>query len=63
MTGLIILAGIIVIIYNLAKDASIKQIPLNSDIQRANQDYYSGKCSAKEMNKRLQNGYYVRKDK
>ena len=63
MTALIIIAGIVWVVYMLAKDASIKQVPKDSDFIQANQDYYSGKYSAKEVDKRLKNGCYVKKDK
>ena len=47
----------------LCKESSVKQVPKDSDFIKANQDYYSGKYSAKEVDKRLQNGYYVKKNK
>lgn len=63
MEWLWIIAGIIWIAYMLCKESSIKQVPKDSDFIKANQDYYSGKYSAKEVDKRLKNGYYVKKDK
>ncbi len=63
MAALWILAGVIWLIYNLVKDSTTKQVPMGSDFQQANQDYYSGKYSAKEVDKRLKNGYYVKKNK
>ena len=62
MEWLWIIAGIIWAVYQLAKDSNTKQVPPNSDFIQANNDYYSGKCSAKEIDKRLKNGYYVKKD-
>ena len=61
MAALWILAGIIWLIWALCKDASIKQVPKDTDFIQANNDYYSGRCSAKEMKKRMENGYYVNK--
>ena len=63
MAALWILAGIFWIIWQLAKESNVKQVPKNSDFIQANNDYYSGKYSAKEVDKRLQNGYYVKQDK
>lgn len=63
MTAMVIITGIVWVVYQLCKDASLKQVPKDSDFMQANQDYYSGKYSAKEVDKRLKNGYYVKKDK
>ncbi len=63
MEWLWIIAGVILVIYNLVKESNTKQVPKDSDFVQANQDYYSGKYSAKEVDKRLKNGYYVKKDK
>ena len=62
MSAIWIFAGIIWLVYNLVKDSNTKQVPNGSDFVQANQDYYSGKYSAKEVDKRLKNGYYVKKD-
>lgn len=60
----IVIIAIIYVGYKLIKDAFIKPMAPGSDIKRANIDLYTGKCSVKEMNKRLSNGYYVpKKDK
>ena len=61
MTALCILAGIIWIMWVLCKESSTKQVPMDSDFIQANNDYYSGKYSIKEINKKLQNGDYVKK--
>ena len=63
MTALIILAGIVWIIYQVCKDASIKQVPPGTDLIRVNSDRCSGKYTDKEMNQRIYSGYYVKKDK
>lgn len=62
MEWLWIIIGIIWVVYQLVKDSNTKQVPPNSDFTQANNDYYSGKYSAKEIDKRLKNGYYVKKD-
>lgn len=63
MEWLWILAGIVWLIYQLAKESNTKQVPKDSDFIQAQTDYYSGKYSIKEVDKRLKNGYYVKKDK
>ena len=62
MEWLWILAGVIWLVYNLVKESNTKQVPPNSDFTQANNDYYSGKYSAKEIDKRLKNGCYVKKE-
>lgn len=57
-----IIAGVIWIAYQLIKDSNTKQVPPNSDFIQAQTDYYSGKYSIKEIDKRLKNGCYVKKD-
>ena len=61
MAALWIFAGAIWLIYNLIKDSSTKQVPPGQDFSQAQRDYYSGKCSKKEMEKRLYNGYYKKR--
>lgn len=63
MEWLWIIAGIIWLIYQLAKDSNTKQVPKDSDFIQAQTDYYSGKYSIEEVDKRLKNGCYVKKDK
>ncbi len=63
MEWLWILAGIVWLIYQLVKESNTKQVPPDSDFIQANNDYYSGKYSAKEVDKRLKDGHYVKKDK
>ena len=63
MDGLIILAGIVWVIYQLAKDAAIKQVPEGTDATTVLSDRYSGKYTDKEIDRRIYIGYYVTKDK
>lgn len=63
MGGFLLFIGLIWLISQLIKEASIKPCAKGTDINRAYIDTVTGKCSAKEMNKRLSNGYYVPKDK
>lgn len=53
--------GIIWIIWQLIKDASIKPCAPGTDFRQAYIDVNTGKCTGKELNKRLSNGYYVKK--
>ena len=62
MEWLWIIAGIIWLICQLVKDSNTKQVPKGSDFIQAQTDYYSGKYSIKDVDKRLKNGYYVKKD-
>lgn len=63
MTALIIIAGIVWVVYMLAKDASIKPVPKGTYPVKVNSDRCSGKYTDKEMNQRIYSGYYVNKDK
>lgn len=63
MTALIIIAGIVWVVYMLAKDASLKPAPKGTDVAKVNSDRCSGKYTDKEINQRIYSGYYVNKDK
>ena len=64
MGGLIlIILGIIVVGKELIKDAMIKSCPPGTDILKAVSDKYANNLSAKESARRLDSGYYVKKDK
>lgn len=63
MEWLWILAGVIWVAYQLVKESNTKQVPKDSDFIQAQTDYYSGKYSIKDVDKRLKNGCYVKKDK
>lgn len=63
MTALIIIVGIVWVIYMFAKDASIKPAPKGTDPVKVNSDRCSGKYTDKEIDRRIQSGYYVSKDK
>lgn len=62
MSGVIILLGVLWLIYQFVKDASINDVTKDQDIdfRQAYIDVNTGKCSGKELNKRLNNGYYDR---
>ena len=49
--------------FKIVKDETTKPVPPNTDYRQAFIDLNTGKCDAKESNKRLTNGYYVKKDK
>lgn len=59
--GLGIVLGVIALI--IASAFETKPAPPNTDYRQANIDYYTGKISAKEMDRRVMSGYYVKKDK
>lgn len=63
MEWLWILVGVIWVAYQLVKESNTKQVPKDSDFIQAQTDYYSGKYSIKDVDKRLKSGYYVKKDK
>ena len=62
MGGLVVLIGIIWIVVQLIKDASIKPCPPGTDILEAVSDKYANNLSAKESARRIDSGYYVKKD-
>ena len=62
MGGFIIVAGIVWVLWQLAKDATIKPVAPNQDIRQAYIDLNTGKISAKECDRRLVNGYYTKKE-
>lgn len=63
MGGLIIVLGLGWLVYQFIKDASITDVTKNQDIdfRQAFIDSSSGKYSKKELNKRMNNGYYNKK--
>ena len=61
MGAILIIVGIIWLIVALCKDASIKNVPDDTDFRQVYLD--SNKLSKKELNRRLDSGYYVKKDK
>lgn len=65
MGALIIVLGLGWLAYQLIKDACIKDVTQNHDfdIRQAFIDSSSGKYSKKELNKRMNNGYYNKKKK
>lgn len=56
----IIILGVIYLFVKAEKD---KPAPPGTDYRRASIDGFTGKCSGKELDKRISNGYYVKKDK
>ena len=63
MGALLIIIGIGWLVYTIAKEETTKPAPPNTDYRQAFIDLNTGKCDAKESNKRVTNGYYVKKDK
>lgn len=63
MAGFLLFIGIIWLIIQLVKEASIKPCPPGTDIRAAVADKYANNLSAKESARRLDSGYYVKKDK
>lgn len=63
MGALLIIAGLVWLVYTIAKEETTKPAPPNTDYRQAFIDLNTGKCNAKESNKRVTNGYYVKKDK
>ena len=47
----------------LKEEVFTKQAPLNTDYRQAFIDLNTGKINAKECDRRVTNGYYVKKDK
>lgn len=61
MAGLLVLIGIIWLIIQLVKDASIKPCPKGTDFKAAVSDRYANNLSSKELTRRIDSGYYVKK--
>lgn len=63
-----VLGGILVVIVGfgwlgkeIIKDSCTKQVPKGTDIRQAFLDINSGKYSAKEVDRMMSRGYYVKK--
>lgn len=61
MGGLIIVVGLGWLVYHLLKDACIKPVPPGTDYTQAIIDSSRG-VSGKELDRRMTNGYYVKKE-
>lgn len=61
MGVLLIIIGIIWLVKELIKDASIKPCPPRTDHKAALSDYYANGLNKKEFNRRIDSGYYVKK--
>lgn len=61
MGGLIILLGLGWLAWQFIKDASIKPCPPGTDHTAALSDCYKNNLSKKEFNRRIDSGYYVKK--
>ena len=59
--GALIVIGIVWFIVELCKEAGTKQVPDGTDFHAAYLDAH--KLSKKEYTRRLDSGYYVKKDK
>lgn len=62
MGGLLIVVGLVWLICSLIKEVNTKPAPQNTDYRQVFIDLNTGKCNAKESNRRVTNGYYVKKD-
>ncbi|MGN0317429.1 MAG: hypothetical protein ACI4E1_05765 [Lachnospira sp.] len=60
MGAIIIVLGLGWLVYQLIKDVCITDVTKNQDIDfhQAYIDSVTGKCNGKELNKRMNNGYY-----
>ena len=58
MAALWILAGVIWVIWQLVKESNIKPVPMDTDLVKVNSDRCSGKYTNKEIDRRIQSGYY-----
>lgn len=64
MGALLVIAGLSWLTYTILKEEIFtKHVPPNTDYRQATIDSYKYGLSGKELDKRLTNGYYVRKDK
>lgn len=64
MEVLLVIVGLGWLIKTILKEEIFtKQIPPNTDFRQANIDAYKYNLSGKELDKRLTNGYYAKKDK
>ena len=62
MSGIIIVLGLGWFIYQCIKDACIKPAPPGTDYRQVTIDSAHG-VSGKEISRRIDSGYYVKKDK
>lgn len=62
LSWLVIGVVIEIIAFVIASAFEQKPAPPNTDCRQADMNYYSGKVSAKEMDRRVMSGYYVKKD-
>ena len=64
MGALLVIVGLGWLAYTILKEEVFtKPVPPNTDYRQATIDSYKYGLSGKEMDKRLTNGYYVKKDK
>ncbi len=61
MSGVMIIIGLIWLVVELIKEASIKPAPPGMDYRAAISDCYRNNLSKREFNRRIDAGYYVRK--
>ena len=63
MGALLVIIGLGWLIGTILKEELFtKPAPPNTDYRQAFIDLNTGKCDAKESNRRVTNGYYVKKD-
>lgn len=60
MEGLLVI-GIIWFVGALIKEVAIKPAAPGTDYRQANIDFNNGKISARELDRRVTSGYYVKK--
>ena len=58
MGAVIIIAGIVYVVYKLAKEASVPTNKGYTDFEKFNRDARSGQYTKKQLGKRLDNGVY-----
>lgn len=60
---LVVIIGLVLLLSPFMKDAMIKPCAKGTDHTKAVSDVLSGRIDAKTLDKRLTDGYYVKKDK
>lgn len=64
MGALLVIIGLGWLAYTILKEEVFtKHVPPNTDYRQAFIDSYKHNLSGKELDKRMTNGYYVKKDK
>lgn len=61
MVAFWIIAGIVWFAYQLIKESTVKPVPMDTDISKVFSDRCSGKYTDKEIDRRIQSGYYKKR--